>query len=391
MPALNFPPVYIEDAVLSPVTRYTRRVDIYESNATTLWKRGVPLVSGSISVDQSRDERRSGSLVLFNDNGLLNISRSNGFWYDKVVKIYMGVVSPSGTWEAIVGTFLIDKISSENYSKEIEVTLRDFSKKLSYPISLPVGWAVNTPIENIVRDLAIGGGISPSKITVPTTTKYIEEERTFASGITRWSAMYDLATAYGYDLFFDPSGQLIMEAFTDPFTSLPQFTFRVGIDSNVSKISRAISDSLIRNHIVVEGETVGGIPVWGEAFNYNPTSPTRIEKLGFRTKQIKNSWVTNNTQATEVAARDLKFSSLEKYEASLETLIVPWLDVNITVEFSDPMAAPGDPTRFLLSKLDLDLGLEPASASLGRVTSVFVDSVLYPNTTIYPSSETFPG
>lgn len=386
-------PQSAEDAVNAPVTRFSRRVDIYEADGTTLYRRGAPLVSGSITVDMTRTERRTATLVLYDDDGSLSVDRNgNGLWYDKVVKVYLGIETGSGHWETIIGTFLIDKIDSQNYEKQFQINLRDFSKKLSYKIPLPVGWAINTPIEIVIRDLALGGGLSLSKMNLPTTTKYIEEERTISDGTDRWKAMYDLATAYGYDLYFDTAGVLQMVPFTDPATSQPQYTFKVGTDSNVSKIERSISDGLIYNHIVVTGEKLNGVPVWGEAFNNVPDSPTRIEKLGIRTADaIKNSWVLSNTQAQEVAERVLKYSSLEKYECEVETLIIPWLDVNITAEFTDPKAAPGDPTRYLLSKIDLNLDLSPAKVHLGRVTNVIAASPTYPDTTVYPATTVWPG
>ena len=390
MPTLNFPPVYVEDAVNASVTYYKRRVDIYEADGTTLWLRGAPLHSGSITVDMSRTERRTASLMLYND-GRIDIDRDDGFWYDKVIKIYMGVVTAQGTWETCLGTFLIDQIDRDSHENLMDLNMRDFSKKLSYPIPYPVGWPINTPIEDIITDLAVGGGISPSKIDVPITTSFIEEDRTFSSGSSRMKAAYDLATAHGYDLYFDADGVLVMEEFTDPHTSQPQYTFQVGADSNLSEIKRNISDALIFNHIAVEGETPGGVPVWGEAFNYNPTSPTRIQRLGFRTKQVKNSWVVSNTQATEVAEQILLYSSLERYEADLMSLVIPWLDVGITVNFDDPSAAPGDPTRFLMSQLEINLDLSPAKARVGRVTSVIERQAVYPDTTLYPSTDLFPS
>ena len=391
-PATGFPPIHIEQAVASNVTTYYRRVDIYESDGTTIYKRGAALLSGSVTVDMTRAERRTASLSLLNTDGSLTVDRSNGFWYDKVIKIYMGVKDPAGNWEACMGTFLIDTINSKNHSQQVDLTLRDFSKKLSYNIPYPLAWDINTPIEVVISDLAVGGGISPSKIDVPDTTSYIEEDRTFSSGTTRFKAMYDLATAYGYDLYFDVDGVLKMVEFTDPYTSQPQYTFLVGVDSNLSQIDRNISDTLIYNHVPVEGETPEGVPVWGEAFNNDPNSPTRIDRLGIRTKPtIKNSWVVSNAQAVEVAERALKYSSLERYEASLETLIAPWLDVNITVEFADPAAVPGDPTRYLLSQLEFDLGLTPTKAKVGRVTSVISASPTYPASSLYPESTVFPG
>lgn len=389
---LVFPPDYIEQAVNASVTRYTRRVDVYEADNTTLFKRGAGLRSGSITIDMSRPERRTADLVLFNHDGSLTVDRTDGFWYDKVLRIYMGVESPSGHWEQCLGCFMPDKIQGKNSSKEVPVTARDFSKKLSFQIPIALGWDVNTPIENIIEDMAIGGGIPSGDLDLPITGLFIDEDKTINSGGSRFQAMYDLATAFGYDLFFDVTGTLVMQEFTDPYTSQPQYTFRVGVDANLGEIERNISDALVFNHVIVEGETPGGVPVWGEAFNNDPSSPTRITKLGIRSAPtIKNSWVVTNEQAADVATRQLAYSSLERYEADLSTLIVPWLDVGITVNFDDPEAVSGDPNRFLLDKYEISLDLSPAKAHVGRVTNLSTGAPTYPDTGIYPSGDLFPG
>lgn len=89
------PPAAVLDAVMAPVTSVTRRVEFYESDAETPW--GDPeetsgaLKDGSISVDSTRDERRALDLVLDNSSGLFTRDPHNGFWYDKVIKVFRGI------------------------------------------------------------------------------------------------------------------------------------------------------------------------------------------------------------------------------------------------------------------------------------------------------------
>lgn len=84
------PPQAVVDAITSDTTTITRRVDIYESDATTLWMPDAPITSGSVSVDASRDDRRSGSFSFLNQDGALN-NYPGGFWYDKVIRPYRGI------------------------------------------------------------------------------------------------------------------------------------------------------------------------------------------------------------------------------------------------------------------------------------------------------------
>ena len=92
MPATT-PPAVALAKFLAPTTRHTRRVEIYEADAVTRWAGDTVsrLKDGSVSVDYTRDERRSLDLKLDNsDGGLVNAPGS--FWYDKIIKAFRGVI-----------------------------------------------------------------------------------------------------------------------------------------------------------------------------------------------------------------------------------------------------------------------------------------------------------
>lgn len=74
------------------VNRVTRRVEIYESDAVTPWTEGTEdrLIDGSVNLSYGDVERRSLDLTLRNDDNVLR-SKPNGFWYDKILKVYRGV------------------------------------------------------------------------------------------------------------------------------------------------------------------------------------------------------------------------------------------------------------------------------------------------------------
>lgn len=392
MPVINFPLAQFERAVTEDITTYTRRVDIYEADNTTLFARGVGLVSGSITIDLTSTERRTTDLVLSNHDGRLNVGRDQGFWYDKVVKVVMGIDHPTeGHYESAIGTFLVDRIASTNQSDELRVTARDFTKKLQAELPFAVSWAINTQIEGVISTLASGGGIPPSQTNLGVTPQFITKDLSFSVGADRWGSIKEVANTHGYDVFFDHDGILQLESFTDPATALPQFTFQTGQFSNIAAVRREIADKFIRNHQVVTGEDIDGNPVWGEAFNTTPDSPTRIGRLGFRTETESSSWITTHEQALELANHKLAYSSLESYETTLDTVLIPWLDVNVTAEFADPAIIAGDPTRYLLNRITIPLDLKPAEVRLARVTNIITRSGLYPLEDLYPNEDQYPG
>lgn len=89
----DYPPPAAIDKFLGSSTRHVRRVEIYEQDAVTRWAKDtkVRLKSGSVSVDYSRDERRTLDLVLDNSDGVLQ-NAPGEFWYDKIIKVWRGVV-----------------------------------------------------------------------------------------------------------------------------------------------------------------------------------------------------------------------------------------------------------------------------------------------------------
>ena len=115
-----------------------RRIAIYESDGKTLWRPDDMqnrLIDGAVNVDSDRDERRSVDLTLFNKDGLLNQDSEGGFWYDKIIKVYRGLVYRNAQnvlrrFEMQIGEFMIDSISDQRFPKSITVNGRDYSKKL---------------------------------------------------------------------------------------------------------------------------------------------------------------------------------------------------------------------------------------------------------------------
>jgi hypothetical protein len=90
---MELPPALAEAAIIGPTSELVHRVEIFEADATTRWDSGAHddrLINGSVSIDYSRDERRSVDLELDNsDFGLEHTPEA--FWYDKILKVYCGV------------------------------------------------------------------------------------------------------------------------------------------------------------------------------------------------------------------------------------------------------------------------------------------------------------
>jgi hypothetical protein len=370
---------FFEDSVIHPY----RRLDIHNFD-NSLWFEDAPLVSGSVNIDYSRDERRSGDCEVWLPETVIG---PGGLWYDKVFKFYRGISfgphhrdpnyrGASLVWQ--IGSFVADKISESSDSKNFKVTFRDLTKRMmlsktTEAITFPEG----TEIATVIRALAANSGIFD--MLVPATGKEIGKDFTFEQGTSRWEIVKKIANDFGYELFFDHRGWLIMRPFTDPLTSpiyLDLVARRGGLGadgrkSNVGSYDRSASDERIYNHVVVIGEGTDRTVVYrAEAENNLPNSPTSITRIGRRTYTYTSSFITSVEQAQETANALLGINALEQFEINVGTVVYPWVEVGTTIRFDDDNPDDEFPSRYLLLSATVPLGLEAMSLSGSRVTII---------------------
>ena len=358
------------DAIHGPVTQVTRRVDIYQADADILWMGDAPFTAGSVTCDQTRTERRAFSLNL--DARELGLHVAPGeLWYDKIFKIFRGAVAADGTtWEAQIGEFLPDKLDKDR-TRIISCSGRDYVKKMQgSKFPQPVNFTAPIPIENLIQDVAANAGIT--KFNLPLTGQSTGKDFYFDRGTDRWKAVSDIAAAYNWELFFSADGYLTLREFTDPLTSEIDYTFLTGPTGNIVDLKKSVDDSQLYNHIVVTGAAPdeNTPPVWAEAINTNPASPTNTDEIGDRVYQYDSQFITTTEQAQNVADRFLQVHALEQFDCNIDSIVVPYMDVGVTVEFYDPDPAPGDPTRYLMSNFTIPLTLDAMQANVKRVTIV---------------------
>ena len=370
MPAAPLPAVIAE--INSPTTRVTRRVEVYESDGTTRWPgdNGVRLLDGSVSVDYARDERRSVDLRLDNSDNALRSDPNGGFWYDKILKVYRGVELDDGSkWEVQLGEFMIDRLAEPHFPNIVTVTGRDYSKKLqTSKFLVATQFTSGTTVETVIRAIGQNGGIS--RFLFPPTGKTLGRDFLFERGTPRWQAMTEIATAYGFEVFFDTQGFCVLQQFQDPSTSPLVAVYKTGAEGNLVSYDKSANDSRLYNHIVVTGEATDIAPVFASAKNEQPNSPTRIARIGERVYQYTSAFITTTVQAQDVANAFLKVHALEEYEVGLGSIVYPWLEAGDIVDFIDPKAGTNQPTRFLLSSFTIPLTLGAMTGSAKRVAIV---------------------
>lgn len=301
-------------------------------------------------------------------------SRYNGRWTGtanaSTSKLILDIHNKTfKTWETQIGEFMIDSLKESNFPDTVHVTGRDYAKKmLASKFVVATGFTATDSLESVISSIAANAGIPANKRLIPATGLTLGRSFIFERGVNRWDACKQLSEAHGYELFFNAQGMLVMRQFLDPSTSPLSYTFETGDFGSLVTYDKTVSDSQLYNHVVVAGEATDTIPVWAEARNDNPASPTNIAAIGDRYTEYISSFITTTAQAQDVANQFLAIYSLQEYDLNFSSLMLPWMEVGEIIEFIDPKAAETQPDRFLLSQLNIPLSLGPMTGIGKRVT-----------------------
>lgn len=376
------------DALTAGVVRVRRRVEIYEADGVTPWdidRWDARLSSGTVTIDRDRDERRMFDILLENNDNALQINAVDGFWYDKILKAYWGILYETdlGTqiWDVQIGEFMIDRIDEDRFPHMVKVTGRDYTKKcLVSKIKFSTQFPQGTPVEDIIRALASNAGVT--KFALPFTGQAFSRDIVFTQGMSRWEIMKKVAASIGYEVYFRGDGYLTMKPYADPVMSPLAWVFQSGAaDGTLVDFSRSTNDSRVKNHVIVTGSTDSdelgfSRTNYAELKNEDPGSPTRIDRIGDRVDFFESDYITTQEQAEEVARQRMRIASLEEYEMNFTSVVLPWLDASTIVDIRDERAATTVPQRFLLCSLNLSLSLGPMSGVGRRVTITGSDQSL---------------
>lgn len=142
------------EAIMSGVTRITRRIEIFESDGVTPFAADNPrLISGSVGVDMTRDIRRNLECVLDNSDTELEHD-PEGFWYDKILKVYRGILYNPADKELRIG--LLADSDGSSYGS---MMLRGIGAGYEY---------ITTPLANLTDADLVPYDIIVSSIGSPT-------------------------------------------------------------------------------------------------------------------------------------------------------------------------------------------------------------------------------
>lgn len=270
-------------------------------------------VSGGMTADRDQSFRRTlsaelvdpaGDLVPANPHDLLSTVGGNE------VKVWAGYRHPDGEVEAFPqGVFGLSDNVSEDTAASMMLSLQGTDRsravsrnKFSAPYVVANGTNGVTAVQALVADRR------PSTLFVTMPTGLTVPRMVFEERDDPWQSAMKIAQSFGYEVFFDPVGDCVIQPEPDPGASPVTWSYVEGEEATFTKLRRATSNERAHNGFVVIGESTYGItPARGEAWDTDPNSPTYYLGPYGRYPYIEtNTLVSTQAQVDAAAAAGLR-------------------------------------------------------------------------------------
>lgn len=157
------------------------------------------------------------------------------------------------------------------------------------------------------------------------------------SGQDPWQDALKLATAGGFDLFFDGDGIAVLVPTPDPSEQSPVEVYEENEEAMVLDVSRRINTDQTFNGVVVSGEgTNVATPVRVVLFDEDPASPTyRYGSFGERPTFLSSPVVTTEAEGLRVATAQLAKVKGAEENVEWNQITDPSLDAGDVIQISN--------------------------------------------------------
>lgn len=253
-----------------------------------IWSRGefvrdIPIIGGSLDVDETAEVRRHANLTLQDPlSSLVPQSASDPLWprYNEI-HLFSGLKYRGGTTEEVpMGKFRISKPKVVDQISKLDFTLQLYDRAraakrslLQKPLAIPDGTNVAIAIKSLLQmALPFMTDAMFNFMNTTRTTPLI----VLALEADPWAEALKLAESIGAELFFDPDGLAILRPIVDPNTVQPVWDYRG--DVTFLSNDREIDEEAAYNMWICVGEGPDvTAPFYVSVTDDNPESPTYFD------------------------------------------------------------------------------------------------------------------
>lgn len=306
----------------------------------------LPIGEGSaVTLDGRADQRGSLSLSvpLGGDTTLIPESEADALApYGSTITIRRGGITPAGVTEQVqIGVFWIDEVqvADDGPDLTVEISGLDHSSRIidavfEQPGTFAAGLDALELAQLVVAaaDPLVSFNFVDTDVTLPMLG--------YEAGDDRWDFARGCAEAAGCELYFDGDDYCIARPIAE--TDAVDLEVVEGEGGILLSASRSWSREDACSRVTVQGENGSDDPVWGEAIDDDPTSPTHyFGPFGKVTFDWSSEYVTTDEEAAAVAQNILAQKRGTGQQIDFTALANPALE-------------PGDVVRVRRTRLGID-------------------------------------
>lgn len=332
----------------------------------------VPFVDGTVKVDRGSETRRSLSLTIADPSKFPTSETAVYGVYGQEIYVERGIRYLDGTTERVpLGTFVITSISGNIHTGplNIEAAGREILlKRALFDTATNTKGYVSAAafIKNMI-DTKLTGMSFVDRSTVGTVGL---PTKTWDAGTDVWSALAEVATSVGAELFCDAYGTFTLRDIPQVANVPVSAVWDVSTGEGGVMISadvRLTADD-VYNKVTVTGENAedNKPPAIGTATITDANDPLRYGgPFGKVTYRFSSSLVTDNSSAVAVATALLAKKRQANRSVTLETVPNPALDAGDWIRVNYGTAAL--PELHLVQSFDIPLSVTGGSFSINTV------------------------
>lgn len=308
---------------------------------------GDTVTDGQVYISAGSGARRTCSVTLANKDGIYTPTGPGDlFYWNRLIRIEQGILLVPGDENSVewvpLGVFMVDRPGTKAETGGLTQTIsgRDRWKMIdSAEYAAPGAYAAGTAVADVLASAAEYAGVASSQIVKSGTAHTLGVARNYEEGDSVGDLMTSLAASFGMRVYFNVSGQLVIEDVPSVASRTVVHAYQPGDLSIMSAIQRDLTDERFANHIVVSSASSdpnAPPPVRAVAEDTRAGSPTSIAEIGRRTFRFSSPMITTTAVAQAVAdtllEQRLRFSA----EISIDGLSLPYLDGDDRVSINYP-------------------------------------------------------
>lgn len=350
------------------------RAELWESGQAAIIDPDLTVVGGSVTVDRTANYRRTATLQLPDEAGLLSTIGRAGISglepYGNEVAIFRGIEYPDGTQEMLpLGVFCINdtSVAESSSGRSVTLALTDRARLMSESkfvatYSIVQGTSFVTAIKTLV-DFVLPYGVAVDKDVETSTPTTTGTALLYHESDDPWTVCQSLAAAVGLEVYFGPTGRLQLRDIPDPTTGSAIASY---VDDELS-ILLGVDRKLTRgpNGILLTSSAPNVAPIRSLQYDNNPSSPSYYwGPYGQLTEFYADPLVTSQSQADAAATGRLRKVLGLAESISLSVIPHPAHEAGDIVHAT--RLEDGLDTDFLLEQITIPLDAVSAASISGR-------------------------